>query len=312
MPQSVLMGDPAYFEIRSGANPHTRDRWGRRKRVDRSLARAQWERFRTLLGDLGVRVHVVEPVPGQPGLVFPANAGFRFGDAVYLSNLHPGRAGEREHYRSALDRIGLSVRQLPCPYRFEGEADFIPVGDPSGDPARRLFLFTYGRLEPARWALRRGWPPYRRVYGFRSDQRALAALQGIVGRVEILPLELIDEAHYHGDTVLCPFGPHQEFLLAYLGGLSQASADRLQERLGERVVRLSESDGRRFAANSFQVAAQRGGRRPAVLLMPEGLSPAAYEAVRARGVDPLPVNVSEFMEKGGGSVKCMLLNLDER
>jgi hypothetical protein len=28
----VLMGDPTYFSIRGGANPHTRTAWERRKR----------------------------------------------------------------------------------------------------------------------------------------------------------------------------------------------------------------------------------------------------------------------------------------
>ena len=28
--RTVLMGDPAHFSVKGGANPHTRDRWGRR------------------------------------------------------------------------------------------------------------------------------------------------------------------------------------------------------------------------------------------------------------------------------------------
>jgi len=35
------------------------------------------------------------------------------------------------------------------------------------------------------------------------------------------------------------------------------------------------------------------------------------EEVRDRGVTPCAVDVSEFMTKGGGSVKCMVLNLGE-
>jgi N-dimethylarginine dimethylaminohydrolase len=135
----------------------------------------------------------------------------------------------------------------------------------------------------------------------------LEVLKGLVGEQEVLSLELIDEAHYHGDTVLCPFGAREEFLLVYLQALSPRAGEILKERFRERLVSLSVADGRRFAANSFQVLS---GGKP-VLLMPAGLSPQLIQEVRARGVEPSVVDVSEFMSKGGGSVKCMLLNLGE-
>ena len=57
----VLMGDPRHFSVKGGANPHTRTRWGTRRRVDRQRAIAQWQRLKDTLGDLGVRVIVVPP-----------------------------------------------------------------------------------------------------------------------------------------------------------------------------------------------------------------------------------------------------------
>ena len=71
----VLMGDPTHFSVKGGANPHTRTRWGTRRRVDRARAIAQWRELRALLEDLGLRVLVVPPVPEWPGTVYPANAG---------------------------------------------------------------------------------------------------------------------------------------------------------------------------------------------------------------------------------------------
>ncbi len=311
MRQAVLLGDTAFFRIKAGANPHTRDRWGRRKQVDLKNAIAQWRVLRATLESHGVRVHVIPPVEDQPGLAFPANAGFRYADTFYLSNLNPARVGEREHYRRVLTELGLEVRDLACPFSFEGEADFIPVGDPSGDPAKTIYLFTYGRIEKPRWVPRFGIPPYRRVYGFRSDRGALSTLQAIVGNHEIFPLELIDQAHYHGDTVMCPFGPHQEFLLGYLNVLSPNSRAFLQGRLGDRLIPLSDADGCAFAANSFQITVQYHGEKQWVLLTPDGLTGEVYRQVRSYGVIPCPVNVSEFLDKGGGAVKCMLLNLGE-
>ena len=311
MRQQVLLGDPTHFRIQAGANPHTRDWLGRRKRVDLPKAAAQWLQLKSVLESQGVRVHVVPPNPGLPGLVFPANAGFRYQDTVYLSNLNPNRAGEREHYRRALEPLGFSVRDFPSQDRFEGEADFIPVGDPSGDPAQTVYLFTSGRIERQRWIFRPGIPPYRRIYGFRSDRRVLPILESIVRPREVLPLELVDEAHYHGDTVLYSFGPHREYLMVYLNALSAGSQALLRRRFGRRLIPLSDPDGRGFAANSFQVVVSQRGETDLVLLMPDGLTEALYQTIRSVGVIPCPVDVSEFLEKGGGAVKCMLLDLGE-
>ena len=69
-------------------------------------------RFETLLEDLGVRVLVVPPDPAQPGLVYPANAGWMANvdkeqllaeRRFTLSNLLPTRAGEKAHYRRILE-----------------------------------------------------------------------------------------------------------------------------------------------------------------------------------------------------------------
>ncbi|MBI1953716.1 MAG: hypothetical protein HYS41_06310 [Candidatus Omnitrophica bacterium] len=315
MRQTVLLGDPAHFRIKSGANPHTRTRWGRRKKVDSGLALRQWQGLKEALEGHGIQVRVLPAVKDEPGMVFPANAGFLFGKSFYLSNLNPARAGEKEHYRRFLTSLGRAVRDLPSEFSFEGQADFFPVGDPSGDPEKQVHLFTHGRIETRVPGLRPGtrfrWgiPPYRRIYGFRSDRKVLPVLQAIVGKREILDLELIVEAHYHGDTVLCPFGPHREYLLAFLEGLSDDSRSALRARFKDRLVPLSGEDGRRFAANSFQVDAPYFGEEVPVLLMPDGLTNGLYETIRARGVIPCPVDISEFLDKGGGAVKCLLLDL---
>ena len=114
MTHTILMGDPTHFSVVGGANPHTRDRYGRRKSVDRALAIKQWERMRDLLTDHGLRVVVVPPDPELPGLVYPANAGFRHGDQFVLSNLTPTRAGEKDAYRTVIQELGLrtSLREI--------------------------------------------------------------------------------------------------------------------------------------------------------------------------------------------------------
>ncbi len=299
---AVLMGDPSFFSIKGGANPHTRDRFGRKKRVDRDRAIAQWHALARLLTDLGVAVYVIPPDGEWPGLVYPANAGILLereaekpahAKTFYLSNLIPTRAGEKDHYRAFLTALGFSVADVPG--RFEGEADLFPAGF--------YYLFTSGPLREQRLVPHLGFPPWRWVYGFRSDPALRGHLTKLVSPRPVLSLTLTQPTHYHGDTVLCAFGPAGEYLLAYLPGLTGESGKRLRRAFGGRLIPLSPLDGEKFAANSFCVRMKTGEW---VLILPEGVTEELLKEVERRGVRPLTVDVSEFLKKGGGAVKCMI------
>jgi len=304
--RAVLMGDPTHFSVKGGANPHTRTWLGTRRRVDRELAIRQWRRLRDQLRDLGVRVLVVPPDPEQPGLVYPANAGFLTHlDAelpieektFHLANLLPTRAGEKAHYRRVLEAAGFPIAQIDARYRFEGEADFFPVGD--------HYVFTHGHLERQRFVPRLGLPPWRRVYGFRTDAAAEPLLAEIVAPRRIVRAELVLEAHYHGDTALCAFGALRQYLLVWTRAVAPRGWARLQRVFGPNLLELSDADATRYAANSFTLS--QGGE--SVLLMPAGVSERLLAQLRERKVTPITVDVSEFLKKGGGSVKCMIGDL---
>ena len=300
------MGDPTHFSVVGGANPHTRTRWGTRRHVDRELAIRQWHGLKAALEAHGVRVLVVAPDPRQPGLVYPANAGFltdvdaprSHGDKTFfLSNLLPTRAGEKQHYRRVLHAAGFRLAELDAKFRFEGEADFFPAGG--------AYLFTCGRLERQRFVPRWGVPPWKRVYGFRSDARLEPRLAEIVAPRPVHRFELVLEAHYHGDTALCAFGPRREHLLAYRRALAPGNWERLISLFGDAVIELSEADATRYAANAFRL--ETGGE--SFLFLPAGVSERLLDQVRERRVTPIFVDVSEFLAKGGGSVKCMIGDL---
>jgi N-dimethylarginine dimethylaminohydrolase len=300
------MGDPAHFSVKGGGNPHTRTRWGTKRTVDRQRAIAQWQGLKARLEELGVRVLVVPPLPGNPGSVYPANAGFMsdvdaekpLSEKVFtLSNLLPTRAGEKPHYRKVLEACGVRCAELDASLRFEGEADFFPVAD-------RMIL-TFGGIERQRFVPALAWPPWRRVYGFRTDRR-VEPLLAVVARRPVVPIELRLEAHYHGDTALCAFGPGRRHLLVYRDALAPGGFERLQGAFGaEALVELAEDDARRYAANSFTLS--QGGE--SFLVMPGGVSGRLLDEIRERGVTPVSVDVSEFLKKGGGSVKCMIGDL---
>lgn len=305
MSRTIVMGDPTHFSVRGGANPHTRNVLGIRKRVDPVLAREQWHALALALLAHGVEICIIEPHPRLTGLVYPANAGFLYplahsqaptwAKTFYLANLLPTRSAEREVYRPFIRAMGYATMDVKA--RFEGEADFFPAGD--------AMAFTFGHVERQRFVPRLGMPPWKRVYGFRSEEKALYELRQIIGARRTVTLELSLETHYHGDTVLCSFGPQREFMLAYMEGLTAASREQIQRELGPRLVALTPADAARYAANSFQV--EDGGKF--YLFMPEGVSDDLLRKVRERSVDPVAVNVSEFLAKGGGSIKCMILDL---
>jgi N-dimethylarginine dimethylaminohydrolase len=310
--RTVLMGDPSQFSVKGGANPHTRTWLGARKSVDRARAIEQWKRLRDALRDHGVRVVVVPPDPGQPGLVYPANAGFLpfvdepkpvFEKVFHLSNLIATRAGERFHYDRVIRSQGLRTAALPEHLRFEGEADFFPAGD--------RYLLTHGRLEQQRFVARIGIPPWKRVYGFRTDARIESFLAPLVAPRPVLRLELALEAHYHGDTVLCAFGPRREHLLVWRPALAEESFERLREAFGPALIELSDEDAARYAANAFTLTQRDPDGAPgeSLLFLPEGVSERLLAQVHERGVTSVRIDVSEFLKKGGGSVKCMIGDL---
>ncbi len=304
--RTVLMGDPTHFSVQGGANPHTRTRWGTRREVDRERAIEQWHHLKCALEELDVRVIVVPPDPAQPGLVYPANAGCQSDvdhpDSIRakvftLSNLLPTRAGEKAHYRRVLEAEGLFVVEVDEQYRFEGEADFFPAGD--------IYLLTHGTLERQRFVPALAFPPWKRVYGFRTDVRVESELAPKISPVPIMKVGLALEAHYHGDTALCAFGPGRNELLVYRDAIDPGDMEQLDRHFGEHLLELSEEDARRYAANSF--THDREG--DCFLVMPEGVSQRLEDEIRERDVTPITVDVSEFLKKGGGSVKCMIGDL---
>ena len=95
--------------------------------------------------------------------------------------------------------------------------------------------------------------------------------------------------------------------LVYRDAITPRGWYQLKEAFGEAVLELCEPDAQRYAANSFTCTPP--GSADSVLVMPDGLSERLLDEIRERGVDPIPVDVSEFLKKGGGSVKCMIGDL---
>ncbi len=298
------MGDPFFFSIKGGANPHTRNLFGIKKQVDRNLAIKQWHYLADVLLSHGLQIFVIPPQIEYPGLVYPANAGFLakvqqhaplIEKGFYLSNLIPTRSGEEFFYKDFIENIGIPTYHLSK--RFEGEADFFPAGN--------KYIFTYGKIKQQRFRLKWGFPPYQRVYGFRSDFNVLTELEKIINSIPIIPLELINESYYHGDTIFSSFGENKQYLLVFMEGLSKDSQTTCKKQFGDHLIPLSENDAKLYSTNSFQTTYQNEN----ILFLPKGVSDQLIHQVKERGAIPVQIDVSEFLKKGGGSIKCMIGDL---
>ena len=113
----------------------------------------------------------------------------------------------------------------------------------------------------------------------------------------ILPVELVDERFYHVDIVFCP-------LDARTAMFAPTKVDEYSARLiGELVpdlIALTDEEAEAFSANTVVV-----GR---IVVMP-ACSPRLEAELRARGFEPVVVDVSEFLKAGGGP-RCLTLALD--
>jgi ornithine--oxo-acid transaminase len=135
-------------------------------------------------------------------------------------------------------------------------------------------------------------------YRTRSSASAYVDLARLVeGR--ILPIELVDERYYHVDIVFCPLDARTALVAP---GALDADGARLLAELVPDPIMLTDDEARAFCANSVVV-----GR---TVVMP-ACSARLWRELRARGFEPVAVDVSEFLKAGGGP-RCLTLALDTR
>jgi N-dimethylarginine dimethylaminohydrolase len=162
-----LMCRPEHYDVVYSINP-----WmDPRVPVDRSLALRQWEGLLATYRALGHRVDLLDPLPGQPDMVYAANGATVVGGTVLGARFrHPQRAGEAAAHRSWFAGQGFA-RVVEAAATNEGEGDLLVVGD----------------------AVLAG-------SGFRTGPAAHAEASRVLGR-PVVPLTLVDPRFYHLDVL---------------------------------------------------------------------------------------------------------------
>jgi len=132
-------------------------------------------------------------------------------------------------------------------------------------------------------------------WGFRTSRRAHHEIQEFFGR-PVVSLRLCDPRFYHLDMALCVL---DERTVAYFPPAFSAGSRCVIERLFPDAIRVRAQDAYALGLNAVC-----DGHH---VVLPAA-APGMHDLVRARGLEPVPVEMSEFVKAGGG-VKCCTLEL---
>jgi len=262
--RTYLMCPPEFFAVEYAINA-----WmDVNTPVDTGRAVAQWWGLRDAYLAHGHTVHVLDAEAGLPDMVYAANGAFSIGGVVYGSRFaHPQRAAEAEAHRAWYPRNGWPEVVEPG-FVNEGEGDFAYVPGPG--------LILAG-------------------HGFRTEQRAHAEAQDVLGR-PVVGLRLVDPRFYHLDTALFVLDDNT---ICYYPAAFSAGSQRVLQRLFPDAVLATQTDAMAFGLNAVS-----DGRQ---VFLPAEAAELGH-TLADRGYVPVPVQLSELL-KGGGSLKCCTAEL---
>ncbi|MEU6310404.1 dimethylargininase [Streptomyces sp. NPDC047014] len=134
--------------------------------------------------------------------------------------------------------------------------------------------------------------------GFRTDPRSHAEAQEFFG-LPVTSLTLVNPDYYHLDTALSVLSDDE--IMYYPAAFSQGSQAVLRAMFPNAILACAQ-DAAVFGLNAFS-----DGRH---VLLPAAAT-GLHAKLRARGFEPIGVELSELL-KAGGSVKCCTLELRDR
>ncbi|AEY91441.1 dimethylargininase [Streptomyces olivaceoviridis] len=252
-------------------------------------------------------------------------------DVTYSINpwMNPGRDTDTmlavrqwEQLRDLYLELGHSVEEI---MPVEGLPDMVFAANGATVVDGRVFGARFRHAErtaegPAylRWFEERGyqdvlWPEHinegegdlltvgRRILagtGFRTDIRAHTEAQEFFG-LPVTSLTLVNPRHYHLDTALAVLSDDE--IMYYPDAFTPGSQAVLRALFPHAVIATAE-DAAVFGLNAFS-----DGRHVLLPTAAKGLQ----AQLRARGFEPIGVELTELL-KAGGSVKCCTLELRDR
>jgi N-dimethylarginine dimethylaminohydrolase len=132
-------------------------------------------------------------------------------------------------------------------------------------------------------------------YGFRSDQAAARELSDAFG-LPVVSLRLVDPRFYHLDTALCVLDA--DTAMYYPAAFDDAGRAAIATQFAE-LIEAKDEDAEVLGLNAVSDGLH-------VVLPAQAVNLAAQ--LRARGFEPVGVDMSELLKAGGGP-KCCTLEL---
>ncbi|MDQ7020663.1 MAG: amidinotransferase [Candidatus Dojkabacteria bacterium] len=212
----ILMCSPEFFDIQYEINP-----WmDINKKTEKSESKRQWQNLHDKFISLGHEVSVMDGVEGLPDIVY-VDCGVLYKDTFIPSNfLYPERQPESEYFSEWFKSNGFKIRNIDKIYNFEGHGDTLFAGE-------KLFF----------------------GYGFRSSIEAQFKINQALyelGKVKVVPVELIDSRFYHLDTCFCPLNETEAFY--FPGAFSEKARSILQDEIN--LIPVDEDEAGLFCCNA--------------------------------------------------------------
>ena len=265
--RTYLMCRPEHFTVSYRINPWMHPQ----EPTDTRNALEQWTTLYETFLRLGHDVHLIDPIPGLPDMVYTANGGFLIDGIAYGALFtYPQRAPEGPAFMEWFAENGFRVVEPENVN--EGEGDILLVGT-------RILAGT----------------------GFRSSVESHKELAEVFGR-EVVTLKLVDPRFYHLDTaisVLDPLKDDEHANIAYVPAAFDEPSRRKLEELYPNAIIVSEEDAGILGLNSIS-----DGYNVVIAKRAVGFE----KQLRERGYNPIGVDLSELL-RGGGGVKCCTLEL---
>jgi len=295
--QTVLMSGVDYFDAQKAINPFMDNT----VMIDKKIAKTEHQHIREALQDAGVKVvQVPAPEHCQDG-VYTANWALVRGHKAVISRLPNARKPEEAYAAQVLRDLGKEIIELPANIqKFSGQGDCLPCGDYlfagssyRSDPAAQRFVarelgYTLVQLETI---------PLRSFFGYNNDYFGWPITNKVSG--------WRDSFYYDVDLALSvlkdPSETTKGLIAWYPAAFTRSSRAKIHALTDVDKIEVSKHEVRTaFACNLVSTGTH--------VIMNDGATEFTA-ALKKHGLKPVLFSNPE-LGKGGGSIRCITLTLD--